>query len=84
MEAFEKQQGIAFVLIYYSSKDILYYMRFAELKVFWDRAKNGGRKSVRFDELDPRFFMKLMRGCYVPYLDAVNLDLELREELDKE
>ena len=63
MKNFEKQQGVAFVLIYYSSRNILYYMR--------------------FEELDERFFMKFFHGCYVPYLDALNLDLELRDELDK-
>ena len=83
MKNFEKQQGIAFILIYYSSRNILYYMRFEELYRFWMRAQNGGRKSFRFDELDERFFMKFFRGCYVPYLDALNLDLELRDELDK-
>ena len=84
MEEFEKQGGIAFILIYYTSRNILYYMRFEELHRFWMRAKEGGRKSFRFDELDSRFFLEFMRGCYVPYLDAMNLDLELREELDKE
>lgn len=83
MKNFEKQQGIAFILIYYSSRNILYYMRFEELYRFWMRAQNGGRKSFRFDELDERFFMKFFHGCYVPYLDALNLDLELRDELDK-
>ena len=83
MKNFEKQQGIAFILIYYSSRNILYYMRFEELYKFWMRAQNGGRKSFRFDELDERFFMKFFRGCYVPYLDVLNLDLELRDELDK-
>lgn len=83
MKNFEKQQGIAFILIYYSSRNILYYMRFEELYKFWMRAQNGGRKSFRFDELDERFFMKFFRGCYVPYLDTLNLDLELRDELDK-
>ena len=63
MKNFEKQQGVAFVLIYYSSRNILYYMR--------------------FEELYERFFMKFFHGCYVPYLDALNLDLELRDELDK-
>lgn len=83
MKNFEKQQGIAFILIYYSSRNILYYMRFEELYRFWMRAQNGGRKSFRFEELDERFFMKFFHGCYVPYLDALNLDLELRDELDK-
>ena len=81
---FEKQDGIAFILIYYSAKNILYYMRLEELLVFWKRAKEGGRKSFRLEELYERFFMEFHHGCYVPYLDAINLDLELREELDKE
>ena len=83
MEAFERQGGISFVLIYYTGKNRLYYMRFAEILVFWNRAKEGGRKSFRFEELDPSFFLELKNGCYVSYLDGINLDLELREELDK-
>jgi len=83
MEAFERQGGISFVLIYYTGKNRLYYMRFAEIQVFWNRAKEGGRKSFRFEELDPSFFLELKNGCYVPYLDGMNRDLELREMLDK-
>lgn len=80
MEKFEKQNGIAFFLIYYSAKNILYYMRYEEMLGFWNRAKEGGRKSIRFDELDERFFFEVKQGVFVPYLDMVNLDLELREE----
>ncbi len=79
MEAFERQEGIAFLIIYYSERNELYYMRFSELLKFWKRAGAGGRKSIRYEELDPRFFMKLEHGYLVPYLDAVNVDLELRE-----
>lgn len=84
MADFENQDGIAFILIYYSERNELYYMRFDELFRFWRRAQDGGRKSIRYEELDPRFFMELKHGYYVPYLDAMNLDLELRDEaLDK-
>lgn len=79
MDAFENQGGIAFLLIYYSAKNILYYMRFEEVSGFWNRAVGGGRKSFRFDELDPRFFLALKGGCFIPYLDAVNRDLGLRD-----
>lgn len=79
MENFEKQEGIAFLIIYYSARNELYYMTFQEIKKFWERAKNGGRKSIRFEELAPEFFMHLKNGCYVPYLDAIQKDLELRE-----
>ena len=82
MGDFEKQDGIAFILIYYSGKNELYYMRYEELYRFWKRAEDGGRKSICYDELDPRFFMELKGGCFVPYLDAMNLDLELRDGLD--
>ena len=55
-------------------------MRFAELLKFWGRAEAGGRKSIRFEELDVRFFMKVEKGYQVPYLEMMNLDLALREE----
>lgn len=84
MENFEKQGGIAFLLIYFMSRNEVYYMRFEEVKSFWNRAVEGGRKSFRIDELDPRFFVKLKNGCFIPYLDMINMDLILRDELDKE
>ena len=79
MERFEKQEGISFLLIFYAKADLLYYMRFQELKKFWDRAQNGDRKSFRREELDPGFFTKLQRGRLVPYLDCLQKDLDLRE-----
>lgn len=82
MAEFERQGGISFLLIYYSAKNILYYMRYEEILKFWNRAKEGGRKSIRFEELDPSFFFHLQGGCYVPYLEVMNLDLELRDQLD--
>ena len=79
MKAFERQEGVAFIIIYYSEKNELYYMRFRELLEFWERAGNGGRKSIRYEELDVRFFMKVEKGYQVPYLNMINLDLEIRE-----
>ena len=84
MTDFEKQGGISFLLIYYSAKDLLYYMRFSEILKFWNRASEGGRKSFRFEELDLRFFMEVRWGALIPYLDAINMDLEIREELDNQ
>ncbi|MCI8292822.1 MAG: Holliday junction resolvase RecU [Hespellia sp.] len=80
MEKFEKQDGIAFLMIYFTSKDILYYMRFQELKQFWNRAETGGRKSFRIEELTPQFFFPLQRGNMIPYLNYIQKDLELRED----
>ncbi len=80
MENYEKQGGVSFVLIYYSHKDLLYYLPFDKLYFFWKRAQDGGRKSFRFEELDPAFILPKKHGVLVPYLDAMRLDLETREE----
>ena len=77
---FEKQGGIAFLILYYSHKDMFYYLNLKQLLVFWNRSKEGGRKSFRFDELDSKFIIPKKHGVLVPYLDMMNLDLEDREE----
>lgn len=79
MEAFEKQGGIAFFLIYYTSIDQMYYLPFEYLKLFWDRAQNGGRKSFRHDELNPAYILPKKSGVLVPYLEALKQDLADRE-----
>lgn len=79
MEKFEKQGGIAFFLIYYSHKDVLYYLPYEMLKYFWDRAKEGGRKSFRYEELNPAYVLPKKHGVLVPYLEALKIDLEDRD-----
>jgi len=52
MEDFERQGGVAFLLIYYSKKERYFYLRFAKMKEFWNRMEQGGRKSFRFEEIE--------------------------------
>jgi len=79
MGNFEKQEGISFLVIYFSNRNELYYMRYSEIETFWKRAQNGGRKSVRHEELTSEFFFELKGGMYVPYLDMLQKDLDLRD-----
>ena len=79
MENFEKQGGISFFVIYFSARNELYYMKFQEIKRIWERAQTGGRKSFRYEELNPEFFMCLKNGFLVPYLETLQKDLEERE-----
>lgn len=80
MGKFESQGGIAFLLIYFSSRDELYYMRYEQILKFWKRGMDGGRKSFRYDELEPGWFMKLKQGYFVPYLEYIQKDLDCRDE----
>ncbi|MCR5755596.1 MAG: Holliday junction resolvase RecU, partial [Acetatifactor sp.] len=80
MKQFEEQGGIAFFLIFYTQKNLFYYLPYEMLRFFWDRAQSGGRKSFRFEELNPEYFLPNKPGILVPYLDILKKDLEDREE----
>ena len=79
MESFEKQDGIAFFLIYYTKRGEYYYLTFRKLKEFWERAANGGRKSFRYDELDPEYVISNDDVSFIPYLEKLQKDLESRD-----
>lgn len=79
MEDFEKQKGISFMLIYYSHKDVFYYLTLKKLLEFWNRGQEGGRKSFRFEELEEAYFLPKKHGVFVPYLEMLQKDLEDRE-----
>ena len=78
MRDFDKQEGIAFFLIYYTARDKMYYMGIRELNTFWDRMEQGGRKSFRFDELKDAHFFSARGGQMVPYLDMIQRELNER------
>lgn len=79
MGDFEKQGGVAFFLIYYTQKDTFYYLPYEMLLYFWNRAQEGGRKSFRYEELNPEYVLPKKHGVLVPYLDALQKDLDDRE-----
>lgn len=79
MRQFEEQDGIAFILISFTHRDEFYYLRFADLMQFWNRAREGGRKSFRYDELNPNYFLPNVSGVLVPYLNMLQKDLADRD-----
>lgn len=79
MREFEAQKGIAFLLIYFKKQDVFYYLPFEAFWRYWERAKNGGRKSFRFDELDPHYQISTHNGVFVHYLEMLQQDLENRD-----
>lgn len=78
MERFEKQGGIAFMLIYFVKEESYYYLRFQKLMEFWSRMEAGGRKSFRMDELEEEFFFQRNGNLLVPFLEPLQIDLNQR------
>jgi recombination protein U len=78
MKEFEEQNGVAFILIYFKKQDIYYYLTFKKLMEFWERSVQGGRKSFRYDELDPSYQIPVKNSVCIHYLEMLKKDLELR------
>ena len=79
MEEFEKQGGIAFILIMYSHRDTYYYLPYRDMRRFWDRAQAGGRKHFKYEELGPQYFLPKNQRVFVPYLEGIKTDLANRD-----
>lgn len=79
MEDFEEQGGISFIILFYSHRNEIYYLPFTQIKAFYERSINGGRKSFRFEEIDKEFILKSAPGAPVHYLEGIKRDLSLRD-----
>ena len=75
MEKFEGQKGISFILLYFSLRDEAYYLPYRDIRYFYDRAADGGRKSFRYDEIDKNYLIRRSQGVPLHFLEALNLDL---------
>lgn len=79
MEKFEKQQGISFILLYYSHLDEAYYLPYRDIKSFYDRSEQGGRRSFRIEEIDRSYRIRSYQGVPLHFLEMLEKDLEARE-----
>ncbi len=79
MEEFESQGGVAFIIIFFSKRDEKFYLPYRDIKVFFNRAVNGGRKSFRYEELNQSYKIRSYAGVMVHYLEMINKDLSERE-----
>ena len=80
MKEFEEQGGIAFIILFYTKRNEMYYMPFSDVLIFWERMQRGGRKSFTYDEVEKsyRIFSKGEYLCH--YLEALSKDLESRHD----
>lgn len=82
MQEFEKQEGIAFIILYFTTRDEFYYVPFSDIIKFWERAENGGRKSFTYKEIDKDFKLNSGKGIRIHYLEMIQKDLDRRERED--
>ncbi len=76
MQHFEKQGGIAFLLVHFAPADEYYYLPFAIMKKYWDDAQNGGRKSIPYSVFEEKFRLYPSDGYPLNYLEGINICLD--------
>ncbi len=79
MEEFERQGGISFIIVSYTQKNEVYYLRFDRLKKFWRRMEDGGRKSFTYEEVDKNWEIRSHRDIFIHYLELIQKDLDGRD-----
>lgn len=79
MGDFERQQGVAFLILYFSHRDEIYYLPYRLMLKFWERGKQGGIRHFKYNELPPEWFLKKNGNFLVPFLEGIQKDLDVRE-----
>lgn len=82
MEEFEEQGGVSFILLYFTGLNEMYYIPYRDIKRFWERGEQGGRKSFTYEEMDHSYQVSVSGGAFVHYLEALQLDLSRRASKD--
>ena len=72
MKEYEEQQGVSFLIIFFTHRNKYYYLRFSELKTYMDRVNEGHAKNFKYEELNPDFFIHAKNGALVHYLELLD------------
>ena len=73
MEDFEAQGGVSFLLIYFSKMSKVYYMKFNELKKFWDK-----KSDFTFKKLNEKYIINVKGKIKIDILSKLQLDIDER------
>ena len=83
MRDFEKQGGVAFILLQYTGRDEAYYVPFRDIDRFWKRSEDGGRKSFTYEEIDRSLKIGRSGNFFLHYLEPLSEDLDRREQIGR-
>ena len=79
MDAMEKQNGVAFILLYFSHRHEAYYLPFRDVLQFWTRAREGGRKSFTYEEIDKTLRIRIKGELFLMFREQLQMDLLRRD-----
>ncbi len=72
MNEFEKQKGIAFLLVSFYELDKIFFLPFETLNNYYLNSKKGGRKSIPYSDFSQKLIVSSSNGFLVHYLECIN------------
>ena len=80
MREFEMQRGAAFLLVRFSVNGEMFFLPFERLLAFWERAAEGGRKSIPLEYFRDGLAIGRQGRAFVHYLGALDEYLISKEK----
>jgi recombination protein U len=72
MDAFQKQDGLSFLIVHFKFCDEIFLLPFEQLNSFWKDAQKEGRKSIPYSAFDKVYQIYSCHNILVHYLPALN------------
>ena len=72
MHEFNRQDGVAFLLVHMSAYGKYYFLPIEVLEEYWNSAMKGGRKSIPIEAFEEKYEIKLRGAAMLDYLEGVN------------
>ena len=73
MKEFEEQGGISFILIYFSKRQVAYYLNFRSLKEHFDNKTN-----ILFENLSDNYIINMKGKMKIDILSKLQIDIDER------
>lgn len=72
MDAFQRQDGLAFLIVLFKKIDQCFLLPFEVLKRYWDDAQKDGRHSIPLSAFENRYQIQEAGPVQLHYLEALN------------
>jgi recombination protein U len=71
MSDFEKQEGIAFLIVFFALHNEYYYLPYCQLNEFFEQVKMGSKKSIPYEAFQKQYKIETKSGYYLHYLEPL-------------
>lgn len=80
MEDITKQSGLAFIIVHFKFCEEYYLLPYESIIKHVHASRNGSRKSISYDDMDPALKIEIIRGNILNFLPTLNTYMTYKRE----